>query len=67
MAKEYFSMNNVPIGTKLKIKEDSTIVELIEILHYPTLFKTKDDNGNIKIFQTNEIEIIDENSSSLNE
>ena len=67
MAKEYFSMNNVPIGTKLKIKEDETIVELIEILHYPTLFKTKDDNGNIKIFQTNEIEIIDENSSSLNE
>ena len=67
MAKEYFSMNNVPIGTQLKIKEDQRIVELIEILHYPTLFKTKDDNGNIKNFQTNEVEIIDENISEINE
>ena len=67
MAKEYFSMNNVPIGTKLKIKETEKIVELIDILHYPTLFKAKDDDGNVKNYQTNEVEIISEDSSNQDE
>ena len=43
--KTYISMNNVPIGTKMIIKETGKEVELIEIQNYPTSFIVKFDDG----------------------
>ena len=57
MAKKYFSMNEVPSGTKMLVKETKEQVELIEIQHFPTSFKTKNDDGIVKNYFTYEVEI----------
>ena len=42
MAKKYYSMNEVPVGTKMIVKETKKEVTLLEIQHFPTSFKTSD-------------------------
>ena len=59
MAKKYYSMNEVPLGTKMKIKSSGLKGELVEIQNFPTTFKVKDENGIINNFYTYEVDIID--------
>ena len=35
MAKKYFSMNEVPVGTFMMVKETGEKVELVEIHNFP--------------------------------
>ena len=57
MAKKYYSMNEVPIGTKMIIKESGEEVVLFEIQNFPTSFKVKDSNGKVNNYFTYEVEI----------
>ena len=57
MAKKYYSMNEVPIGTSMRVKETGINVVLIKIQNFPTTFKSKDEDGNIKSYFTYEVEI----------
>ena len=38
MAKKYFSLNEVPIGTKMIVKKTNQEVVLVEIQNFPTTF-----------------------------
>ena len=57
--KKYFSMNEVPVGTKMIIKKTGIEVILLEIINFPTTFKTKDNSGDVKNYYTYEVDIID--------
>tara|TARA_Y100001936_G_C15809752_1_gene525958 strand:+ start:525 stop:722 length:198 start_codon:yes stop_codon:yes gene_type:complete len=57
--KTYFSMNSVPVGTEMIIKETGERVTLIEIINFPTTFKTKNKDGEEKNYYTYEVDIID--------
>ena len=57
--KQYFTMNTVPIGTKMNIKSTNEEVILVEIQHYPTTFLVKNVNGEIKKCLTYEVDILD--------
>ena len=52
-------MNNVPEGTEMIIKETGEKVTLIEIINFPTTFKTKNEDGEEKNYYTYEVDIID--------
>ena len=55
----YFSMNEVPIGTKVKIKNSELKGSIIEIFHFPTTFKIELENGDFQIYKTYEFEILE--------
>ena len=59
MAKKYYSMNNVPIGTVMKVKKTEEKVELVEIQNFPTTFITKNSDSIKKNYMTYEVEILD--------
>jgi|TARA_Y100000817_G_scaffold244928_1_gene196887 hypothetical protein len=59
MAKKYFSMNEVPVGTFMLVKETGEKVELVEIHNFPTTFKTKNEAGLEKEYYTYEVDILD--------
>ena len=59
MPKKYYSMNEVPIGTKMKVLETGEEVTLIEIQNFPTSFKVEDVNGSINSYFTYQVEIKD--------
>ena len=59
----YFSMNEVPIGTKVKIKNSDLVGEIIEVFHFPTTFKIQFEDANCEIYKTHEIEILKENTN----
>ena len=48
-------MNDVPIGTKMVIKNTGKQVKLIEIRNFPTRFVCDDD----KIYYTFEVDVLD--------
>jgi len=52
-------LTQVPIGTKLKVKDSGKIVTLEEIRNYPTRYQTIDESGKINYYKTHEIEIIE--------
>ena len=47
----------------MRIKKNGKEVRLIQIFHYPTTFKTEDENGFHEVFKTHEIEILELKSS----
>ena len=57
MAKKYYSMNEVPVGTKMKVKETGEEVILLEIQNFPTAFKTKNEDGMVNSYFTYQVEI----------
>ena len=57
--KKYFSLNHVPQGTGMIVKESGEEVTLIEVINFPTTFKTKNKNGEEKNYYTYEVDIID--------
>ena len=54
----YYSMNEVSIGTKVKIKDSELIGTIIEIFHFPTTFKVKFEDDTFKVFKTHEVELL---------
>ena len=59
MAKKYFSMNEVPVGTKMIVKETKEEVSLVMVQNFPTTFKTENKEGIQKSYYTYEVDIID--------
>ena len=59
MPKKYFSLNEVPIGTKMIVKATNKEVELVEIQNFPTTFITKSLNGEKEKYLTYEVKILD--------
>tara|TARA_B100000686_G_C16557225_1_gene845839 strand:- start:73 stop:267 length:195 start_codon:yes stop_codon:yes gene_type:complete len=59
MSNKYFSLNQVPIGTKMIIKETKEEVELVEIQNFPTTFIVAFSNGIKDSYLTHEVDIID--------
>ena len=51
-------LNQIPIGTKFKVKKTGEIITLEEIRNFPTRYKTINDAGNVEYYQTFEVEII---------
>ena len=58
MAKKYFSLNEVPIGTKMIIKKTNQEVVLVEIQNFPTTFITKSSEGEINNYLTHQVKIL---------
>ena len=58
-------LNQIPIGTKLKVKKTGESVKLEEIRNYPTRYKTINDEGEINYYKTFEVEIINSNKEEL--
>ena len=49
MAKKYYSMNEVPPGTKMIVKDTEEEVTLIEVQNFPTIFITENSDKIKKI------------------
>jgi len=58
MAKNYFSMNEVPIGTKMIVKDTDKEVTLIRIQNFPTVFIVEDQEGVKNKYFTYQVNII---------
>ena len=58
MAKKYISLNEVPVGTKMIVKETKEEVELVKIQNFPTTFIVKFNDGKQDSFLTHQVEII---------
>jgi len=59
MAKKYYSMNEVPAGTKMIVKSSGEEVILLEVQNFPTTFITENSDKIKKNYMTYEVEIID--------
>ena len=59
MAKKYISLNEVPVGTKMIVKETKEEVELMAIQNFPTTFIVSSSNGTKDSYLTHEVDIID--------
>ena len=59
MPDKYFSLNQVPIGTKMIVKKTQEEVELVEIQNFPTTFIVISSNGMKDSYLTYEVDIID--------
>ena len=59
----YFNMNEVQVGTKVKIKKSGLTGFIIEIFHFPTTFKVEFENSSFKIYKTHEVELLLEDES----
>ena len=55
---KYFNMNELEIGTLLKIKETGNIGKLKIIHHYPTTFTIEFEDGSFQNYKTHEVELI---------
>ena len=54
-------LNQIPIGTKFKVKKTGEIITLEEIRNFPTRYKTTNDTGKVEYYQTFEVEVIESN------
>ena len=59
MAKKYISLNEVPIGTKMIVKETKEEVALVGIQNFPTTFIVKFNDGKKDSFLTHQVKILD--------
>ena len=59
MPKTYYSLNHVPVGTKMIVKDTNEEVELLEIQNFPTTFIVSSSNGIRDSYLTHEVDIID--------
>jgi len=55
---KYFNMNELEVGTQLKIKKTKNIGILKVVHHYPTTFTIEFEDGSFQNFKTNEVELI---------
>ena len=61
---KYFNMNEVPIGSKVRIKSSNLVGNISEVFHFPTTFKVVFNDDSFKIYKTHEIEFLKEDSDS---
>ena len=62
----YYSMNEVPTGTKVKVKNSNLMGDIIEIFHFPTTFKVQLEDGTFEIYKTHEIELLEDSGNENN-
>mgnify|MGYP000709377614 CR=1 FL=1 len=55
---KYFNMNEVQVGTQIKIKKTEKIGRLKVVHHYPTTFTIEFEDGSFQNFKTNEVDLI---------
>ena len=60
---KYFSMNDVPVGTKMKINSTKEVCILIQIFNFPTTFKVQKEDGIQLVCKTHEVEILEETTT----
>ena len=58
MAKKYISLNEVPAGTKMIVKETREEVKLVKIQNFPTTFIVEFNDGKKDSFLTHQVEIL---------
>ena len=58
-------LTQIPIGTKLKVKETGEIITLDEIRNFPTRYKTTNDSGKVEYYQTFEVEVIESSKEDI--
>ena len=56
-------MNDVPIGTKMKINSTKEVCILIQIFNFPTTFKVQKEDGSQLVCKTHEVEILEETTT----
>ena len=56
--KKYYSMNQVPLGTEMIIKASGSKGILMEVQNFPTTFKVKDEQGEVRNYYTYEVDIL---------
>ena len=59
----YYSMNEIPIGAKIKIKDSNLTGNIVEVFHFPTTFKVELEDGSFDIYKTYEIELLKDDSN----
>ena len=59
MAKKYYSMNDVPAGTKMIVKDTEEEVTLVQVHNFPTTFITENSDKIKKNYMTYEVDIVD--------
>ena len=59
----YFNMNEVQVGTRVKIIKSGLIGFITEVFHFPTTFKVEFENSSFKIYKTHEVELLLEDES----
>ena len=57
-------LTQMPIGTKLRVKETGELVILEEIRNYPTRYKTINESGVINYYKTFDVEVVDTTEES---
>ena len=55
---KYFNMNELEVGTELKIKKTGNVGTLKVVHHYPTTFTIEFQDGSFQNYKTNEIELV---------
>ena len=55
---KYFNMNELEVGTELKIKKTGNIGILKVVHHYPTTFTIEFEDNSFQNYKTNEIELV---------
>ena len=55
---KYFNMNELEVGTELKIKKTGNVGTLKVVHHYPTTFTIGFEDGSFQNYKTNEIELV---------
>tara|TARA_B110000438_G_C15314781_1_gene436914 strand:- start:119 stop:331 length:213 start_codon:yes stop_codon:yes gene_type:complete len=58
----YYSMNEIPVGTKVKIKNSNLAGNIVDIFHFPTTFKVQFEDGTFEVYKTHEIELFEKNN-----
>ena len=56
-------MNDVPVGTKMKINSTGEVCTLVQIFNFPTTFKVEKEDGSQVVFKTHEVEIVEEKTN----
>tara|TARA_Y100001970_G_C14015988_1_gene740940 strand:- start:276 stop:458 length:183 start_codon:yes stop_codon:yes gene_type:complete len=51
-------MNEVQIGTEVKIKNSDLKGRVVEVFHFPTTFKVEFEDGKFEVFKTHEVELL---------
>ena len=58
-------LNQISIGTKLKVKKTGEIITLEEIRNFPTRYKTINDSAKVEYYQTFEVEVIESTNEEV--
>ena len=51
-------LTQIPLGSKLKVKETEELVELIKIYNYPTKYEVINADGDTHYYRTHQVELI---------